>query len=69
MHKNPPLFIIYYWTLPHSHQQSQLTERTHSSTDNHCKLLNTHTMPPTIIINYWTRPQLQQQGQSLLICY
>jgi len=62
MHKNPPLFNINYWTLPHSLQPSQLTEHTHISTDNHCKLLNTHTMSPTIIINYWTRTQLQQHS-------
>jgi len=30
MHKHPPLFIINYWTLPQSHQPSQLTEHTYS---------------------------------------
>jgi len=62
MHKNPPLFILNYWTLPQSHQPSQLTEHTHLSTDNHYKLLNTITILQSIIIDSWTRTHLQRQS-------
>jgi len=48
MHKNPTLFIKNKRTLPQSHQPSHITEHTHSSSDNQCKLLKTTTIPPTI---------------------